>query len=194
MGRIIPLEKKSLNVSEGFTLIELLIVVIIIGLGAAMISVAVGGDHYEDEARKEAEEFLLTGNYLAEQAVFRGETYGGFFYPKEDEDGSPLWCYQWQRIRDSQWQALEELPERCLPLEFEVEILIDGQPWAYDDSLEYQDPVIGFYPSGEGSAEVNLRFFREASNEHQAIEEEFLLTPIGELRWVTEEERLEQNP
>jgi len=135
MGRITIFEKKSLNIGKGFTLIELLIVVIIIGLGAAMISVAVGGDHYEDEARKQAEEFLLTGNYLAEQAVFRGETYGGFFYPQEDKDGSPIWCYQWQRIRDSQWQELEELPARCLPPEFEVEILIDDQPWQYDDSL-----------------------------------------------------------
>lgn len=194
MGRSVIPYLKTKTADQGFTLIELLIVVVIIGFAITMVTLSVGGDHYEDEARKEAEEFLLTGNYLAEQAVFRGETYGGFFYPKEDEDGSPLWCYQWQRIRDSQWQVLEELPERCLPLEFEVEILIDGQPWAYDDSLEYQDPVIGFYPSGEGSAEVNLRFFREASNEHQAIEEELLLTPIGELRWVTEEERLEQNP
>jgi general secretion pathway protein H len=193
MGRPIVFNKKLSSAHQGFTLIELLIVVIIIAMGAALVSVAVGGDHYQDEARKEAEEFLLTGNYLAEQAVFRGETYGGFFYPKDDQDGSPVWCYQWQRIRDSQWQPLEELPERCLPIEFEVEILIDGQPWAYDDSLEYHDPVIGFYPSGEGSAEVNLRFFREAFDQHEATEEVFLLTPMGELRWLTEEERLEQN-
>lgn len=193
MGRAVISRVKIHSTDQGFTLIELLIVVMIIGFSVAIVSLSVGGDHYQDEARKEAEEFLLTGNYLAEQAVFRGETYGGFFYPKEDDDGSPLWCYQWQRIRDSQWQPLEEIPERCLPLEFEVDILIEGQAWAYDDSLEYHDPVIGFYPSGEGSAEVNLRFFREASNQHQATEEEFLLTPLGELRWVTEEKRLEQD-
>lgn len=193
MGRAVISRVKIRSTDQGFTLIELLIVVMIIGFSVAFVSLSVGGDHYQDEARKEAEEFLLTGNYLAEQAVFRGETYGGFFYPKDDEDGSPIWCYQWQRIRDSQWQPLEELPERCLPLEFEVEILIEGQAWVYDDSLEYHDPVIGFYPSGEGSAEVNLRFFREASNQHQATEEEFLLTPLGELRWVTEEKRLEQD-
>ncbi len=194
MGRITLPIQKPLRISQGFTLIELLIVVIVIAMGAALMSIAVGGDHYQDEARKEAEEFLLSGQYLAEQAVFRGETYGGFFYPKDDAEGSPIWCYQWQRVRDSQWQPLQELPERCLPLEFDLEIEIDGQPWAYDDSLEYHDPVIGFYPSGEGSAEVNLRFFREASNEHPATEEALLLTPMGELRWITEEERLEQNP
>jgi len=52
---------------------------------------------------------------------------------------------------------------------------------------------MGFYPSGEGSANVNLRIFRQASNSQPATEEEFLLTPMGELHWVTEEERLEQN-
>lgn len=174
----------------GFTLIELLIVVIIIASAASIISLAIGGDEAEDEARKEAEEFFLTANYLSEQAVFRGETYGAFFYPTE-EDGETLWCYDWQRIRDAQWQPLQELTTRCLPPSFEVEILIDNLAWKYDESLEYQDPVLGFYPSGEGSAMVNLRFFRESSKDYPAAEEELSLTPTGELHWVTEEKRLE---
>jgi general secretion pathway protein H len=181
---------REVTPSSGFTLIELLIVVIIIASAAAIVSVAIGGDAYEDEARKEAEEFLLRGDYLAEQAIFRGETYGAFFYPA-DNKGNLVWCYQWQRVRDSRWQPIEELGERCLPQDYEVEILIDNQAWQYDDSLEYHDPVMGFYPSGEGSAMVNLRFFRESSSRAQAKEEEFLLTPAGELRWISEEERLE---
>jgi general secretion pathway protein H len=186
MGRKISPKRQF----TGFTLIELLIVVIIIAMAVSIISVAVGGDADEDEARKQAEEFFLSANYLSEQAVFRGETYGAFFYPKE-EDGETLWCYDWQRIRDAQWQPLEELSSRCLPPRFEVEILIDNLAWKYDESLEYQDPVMGFYPSGEGSAMVNLRFFRESSNDYPAAEEELSLTPTGEVHWVTEEQRLE---
>lgn len=176
---------------QGFTLIELLIVVIIIASAATAVTFAIGGDAYEDEARKEAEEFLLRGDYLAEQAVFRGETYGAFFYPETDDNGEARWCYQWQRVRDARWQPISELEARCLPPGFEVEILIDNQPWQYDDSLEYHDPVMGFYPSGEGSAMVNMRFVRESSSQHEAREEEFLLTPAGELQWVSEKERLE---
>jgi len=184
--------KITSQTQTGFTLIELLIVVLIIGMSAAMVVMGIGGDHNQEEAHKEAQEFLLSGQYLAEQAVFRGETYGAFFYPQEEEDGTTHWCYQWQRVRDAKWQPLEEILPRCLPDDFEVEIFIDKQPWKYDESLEFHDPVMGFYPSGEGSASVNLRFFRKASAQHEANEEEFLLAPMGELHWVTEEERLEK--
>ncbi len=190
MGRI--KKHSGLKTSRGFTLLEVLVVVILIAMGASMISIAIGGDHYEEEARKEAEQFLLTGKYLSEQAVFRGETYGAFFYPQEIDDGL-IWCYLWQRVRDAQWQPLGELPERCLPYGFEVEIFIDKQPWEYDDSQEHHDPVMGFFPSGEGSASVELRIFRDGDNQHEPSEELFQLAPTGELRWVTEEERLEQN-
>lgn len=177
---------------QGFTLLEVLIVVILIAMGASLVSIAVGGDHYAEEARKEAEEFMLSGKYLSEQAVFRGETYGAFFHPMETDDGL-VWCYLWQRVRDGQWQPLAELPERCLPLGFELEIFVDKQAWEYDDSQEYHDPVMGFFPSGEGSANVELRIFRDGDAQHESSEELFQLTPMGELRWVTEEERLEED-
>jgi prepilin-type N-terminal cleavage/methylation domain-containing protein len=51
MGRI----NSSPKTNRGFTLLEILVVVILIAMGATMISIAIGGDHYEEEARKEAQ-------------------------------------------------------------------------------------------------------------------------------------------
>ena len=183
--------------ARGFTLLEILVVVFIIGLAAAVISVAVGGNSAANLVRKEAETFMLQGSYVAEQAILKGETHGLFvdLRPAQDMESNEHWCYQWRRVRDRQWQDLPELPLHCLPEQLAIEFTLDGQLWEFDPELEYQEPVIGFFPSGDASGEVEIHILANplqmvSSDEFET--ERFKLEVIGELRWITEEERLEQ--
>ncbi len=180
---------------QGFTLIEIIVVVFIIGLAVGVISIAVGGNAATDNARKEAEEFMLQASYVAEQAVLKGETYGLFaeLRPAQDIDTEEQWCYTWKRVRDRQWQELPELQTHCIAEGLAIEFTIDEELWEYDPELEYQDPVMGFFPSGDSSGEVEISIFASQANMDDEVEtQKFKLDLIGELHWINEEERLKE--
>jgi general secretion pathway protein H len=176
---------------QGFTLIEIMIVVFVIGISVAMVSFSMGGDSEREQTRKAAGEFVLRADYIAEQAVLKGETYGLFATPRITEEISfgkaEEWCYQWRRVRDRQWENLPELPDQeCLAPGMKLDFVIDEKLWKYDPELEYQDPVMGFFPSGDGSGEVEVAIYMDGSvgvDDVQRIE----LSVIGELHWLNEE-------
>jgi len=182
---------------SGFTLIEILLVVFIIGMTVSVISLSVGGNAAINQLQKETEEFMLQASYIAEQSVLKGETHGLFVQMREVDTGEASvreqWCYQWRRIRDQEWQDLPELPEpRCLPKDLVMEFVIDDKDWKYDPDIEFQDPVMGFYPSGDGSAEVEIMLFvdDQASSAGEDTIQRITLDVVGQLKWVNEEERL----
>lgn len=180
---------------RGFTLIEIIFVVFIIGMAVGVISIAVGGNAAADMTRKEAEEFMLQASYIAEQSVLKGETHGLFVAPRpaQDIDGQEQWCYQWRRVRDRQWQDLPELSQHCLAEGQKIDFVVEDELWEFDPELEYQDPVMGFFPSGDGSGKVEISIYAEqiASGE-TAVTEEFELDLAGELHWLSEEKRIEE--
>lgn len=179
---------------QGFTLIEIIVVVFIIGMAVGVISIAVGGKAITDRARKEAEEFMLQADYVAEQAVLKGETYGLFaeLHPPQDIDAEEQWCYTWRRVRDHEWQDLPELSTHCIAEGLALEFTIDEKVWEYDPELEYQDPVMGFFPSGDASAAVEIAIFANKTSLDDDIETQtFELNLVGELHWINEEKRLE---
>jgi general secretion pathway protein H len=178
---------------QGFTLIEIIVVVFIIGMAVGVISISVGGNAAADQARKEAEEFMLQAGYVAEQAILKGEVYGLFveLRPAQDIDGQEQWCYTWRRVRDREWQDLPELSAHCVAERLAIEFTIDEDLWEYDPELEYQDPVIGFFPSGDASAEVEIAIFADQSMDEEVETQKFKLDLTGELHWINEEERLE---
>lgn len=180
---------------QGFTLIEIIFVVFIIGMAVGVISIAVGGNAAADMTRKEAQEFMLQANYIAEQSVLKGETHGLFVEPRQaqDIDGQEQWCYQWRRVRDRQWQDLPELSEHCLPEGQVIEFVVEEELWEFDPELEYQDPVMGFYPSGDGTGAVEIAIHADQSQSgEQIVTEELELDLAGELHWVSEEKRIEE--
>jgi len=180
---------------RGFTLIEIIIVVFIIGMAVGVISVSVGGDDAADLARKEAGTFMLQGSYIAEQSVLKGETHGLFveLRPPQDIDSKEQWCYRWRRVRDRQWQDVPELEQHCLPEQLAIEFVIDEELWEYDPELEYQEPVMGFFPSGDGSGAVDISIFANELQAGNDVEtEQFKLDMMGELHWVSEEKRFEE--
>lgn len=180
---------------QGFTLIEIIFVVFIIGMAVSVISISVGGNALAERSKKEAETFLLQADYMAEQSVLKGETHGLFaeLRPPQDIDGQAQWCYQWKRVRDRQWQAVPELSQHCLDEGLVLEFYVDEELWEYDPELEFQQPVLGFFPSGDASGVVEINLFvdqlqRDGDEETQRFE----LDISGELRWINEEKRLEQ--
>lgn len=182
---------------SGFTLIEILLVVFIIGMTVSVISLSIGGNAAINKLQKETEEFMLQASYIAEQSVLKGETHGLFVQMREVDTGEASiveqWCYQWRRIRDQEWQDLPELPEpRCLPEGLVMEFVIDDKDWKYDPDIEFQDPVMGFYPSGDGSAEVEITLFAagQTSSADEDKIQRITLDVVGQLKWVNEEERL----
>jgi general secretion pathway protein H len=181
------------NTSQrGFTLIEIIFVVFIIGMAIGVISIAVGGDATAQATRKEAEEFMLQAGYIAEQSVLKGETHGLFveLRPAQDIDGLEQWCYQWRRVRDRQWQDVPELTQHCLAEGQKIDFVVDDELWEFDPELEYQDPVMGFFPSGDGSGETEISIYPDQSPGSEA--EQFKLDLAGELHWLSEEKRIKE--
>lgn len=180
---------------RGFTLIEIIFVVFIIGMAVGVISIAVGGNAAADMTRKEAEEFMLQANYIAEQSVLKGETHGLFVEPRaaQDVDGQEQWCYQWRRVRDRQWQDLPELVQHCMAEGQVIEFVVDDKLWEFDPELEYQEPVMGFYPSGDGSGKIEISIHADQLQSEDSVEQEdFELDLGGELHWVSEEKRVQE--
>lgn len=183
------------HTQQGFTLIEIIFVVFIIGMAVGVISIAVGGNAAADMTRKEAEEFMLQAGYIAEQSVLKGETHGLFveLRPAADIDAKEQWCYQWRRVRDRQWQDLPELTGHCLAEGQVIEFVVEDELWEFDPELEYQDPVVGFFPSGDSSGKIEIAIYADQLQGGKESEtEHFELNPAGELHWVSEEKRVEE--
>ncbi|MEJ2416725.1 MAG: type II secretion system minor pseudopilin GspH [Exilibacterium sp.] len=149
--------------SGGFTLIELLVVVMIIALGAGVVSLAVG-DKRIKEMRTIAERFSAVAELAAEEAALGGEPMGLEWLPPE---GEKPWRYRWYRFRDEQWiDADRPLLETALPPYVEVILEVDGvegqESIEDDDTTELLDeaiegveqgpqPEIVFFTSGEAT-------------------------------------------
>ena len=82
--------------AAGFTLIELMVVLVIIGVLAAMVRINVG-DNNARQARQEAAVLIQMMNALREKAVLEGQEYGLRFEPQ---------AYQLMRFEADQWQAV----------------------------------------------------------------------------------------
>lgn len=180
---------------QGFTLIEIIFVVFIIGMAVSVISISVGGNALAERSKKEAETFMLQAGYVAEQSVLKGETHGLFveLRPAQDIDALEQWCYQWKRVRDRQWQDVPELGQHCLDEGLVIEFIVDEELWEYDPELEYQDPVLGFFPSGDASGVVEISLFvDQLQSDGDEETQRFELDISGELRWMNEEKRREE--
>lgn len=177
---------------RGFTLLELMVVVLIIGLGLSVISVAIGRDDVS-VVRTETQNFIAKTDFVAEQALLNREILGLFVEPRTVVDSTNnQWCYRWQRFRDNSWQAAHEnLGEVCLPLDVQLDMVVEDEPWEYDPELETQPPVLVFYPSGEATLFEMALFPVTAGgavndDDIQRIEVDMM----GEVRWLNREREL----
>lgn len=183
---------------QGFTLIEIMVVVIIIGLAVSLVNIAVNTNTPQEMVQDEAQEFVLEANYVAEQSVLKGETHGLFIevrpLQKYSAIASEEWCYQWRRVRDRQWGDLPELPQmHCLPEGMALELVLDDEKWEYDPELEYQDPVLGFFPSGDASSEIELAIYLDDQGglPDDDLVQRVQINLMGEIHWLNQEAQAE---
>lgn len=170
---------------QGFTLIEIMIVVMIIGLSAGMATLAFAPDD-TTELEQAVDKFMLQAEFVSEQTVLTGEVVGLFVKPRPAREGD-TWCYQWRRFRNSAWQPVSDfLPDQCLRPEVELELVVEGEPYEYDEREKTPKPVLMFYPSGEASRLEMALFTRFESDEVERVQ----IDMMGDVRWLNREQEL----
>jgi general secretion pathway protein H len=170
---------------QGFTLIEIMIVVMIIGLSAGMATLAFAPDD-TSELEEAVGKFMLQAEFIAEQTVLTGDVVGLFVAPRANRDGD-TWCYRWRRFRNREWQPVSDfLTDQCLRPDTELELVVEGEPYEYDERETSPQPVLMFYPSGEASRLEMALFTRFDSDEVERIEVDMM----GQVRWLNREQEL----
>lgn len=88
---------------SGFSLLELLVVVFIIGMGVAIVGVAIGTNKPQ-ELRNNARDFANFTALVEEEAVLSREPWGVQIYRKgETEEGHDKVAYRFLRLTDRGW-------------------------------------------------------------------------------------------
>ena len=150
--------------NAGFSLLELLVVVVIIGLGLAIVSFAMGGNA-PLELRNSVRTFANLTALVEEEAVLTREPWGLQLYRERSEEGDETIVYRFLRFQGEEgWQPAAPpesaaggrfLPNLVAILEIEgAEQLIEPLP--EKDEIE---PTIWLAPGGEVTPfELRLRF------------------------------------
>jgi len=106
---------------RGFTLLELMIVIVLMGVLAGMVSLAIGPSPAR-EARQQAQDFIRAVQALRERAVLDAREYGVRLQPRG---------YQALRFEAEAWTALASMQR--LPDDVTLELELDGHEVALDD-------------------------------------------------------------
>lgn len=179
---------------SGFTLIELMMVVLVMGFGLTLVTLALNQDG-SSQARDETEEFIRRAEFAAEQSLLTTQIMGLFVEPRGQANSlHDRWCYSWQRWRNYAWEPIEVLAEYCLPESLQLELVVETETWTYDAKRSPQPPVLVFQPSGESTrlelaiAESNLPGGGDP-DQVQRID----IDMLGQIRWLNREAELAQN-
>ncbi len=113
---------------RGFTLVELLVVLLIIGLGIAVVALSVD-DNRGQQLLTDARRFANETAAVADGAVFDPQPWGAQIY-REGEKGEERIAWRWLHFGDKGW-ALQTPPDLEAGGEFgpgvEAVLLIDGE-------------------------------------------------------------------
>jgi len=154
------MEHTKVNKTAGFTLIEIMVVVVIIGLMAALLLVNLSRD-LDRLARIEAERFLVIVNEVRDEAIISGES---FFLLIDDGQAN----YRFQAVREARVSTTDDglLDRRSLEqgLELDWEVFEDVD----DDTT--QDRVL-ISPLGEITP-FDARFVGEDNQYHVFVNDE----------------------
>lgn len=107
---------------RGFTLLELMVVIVLIGVLAGMVSLAIGPSPAR-EARQQAQDFIRVVQQLRERAVLDGVEYGVRVQPRG---------YQALRLAPRGWTAMA--PLHRLPEGMTLGLEQDGHAWVLDEA------------------------------------------------------------
>lgn len=145
----------KIKAQGGFSLLELMAVILVIGMGLAMVSLTMRGGEPEEEVWNTIEQFMGLAQFASERAILSGETSALFLEPPEwqvqrgqsvDDIG---WRYSWITSSSEGWQKMPNAPAITLPPTIQLTVEINEMLWDYESQVDRTTPVAAYYPSGE---------------------------------------------
>src|SRR5690606_34773952 len=95
------------------------------------------------------------------------------------------WCYRWRRWRDQNWQPVSDfLPDQCLDADTDIEMVVEGEVYEYDERDTTPTPVLWFYPSGE-TTPFEIAFFDRFDSEDI---ERVRVNMMGDITWQSRQD------
>ena len=148
----------KIKAQGGFSLLELMAVILVIGLGLAMVSLTMRGGEPEEEIWNAIEQFMGLAQFASERAILSGETTALFIEPPEwqVQRGQSVtdigWRYSWITSSSEGWLKIPNLPPITLPPTVQLRVEVDEMRWDYEAQVDRTMPVAAYYPSGEITA------------------------------------------
>ena len=166
--------------SRGFTLLELLVVMVIIGVLATMVSLAVGGRAVDDRLQAESRRLEELFRLAADEAQAKGLEFGF----RQTEDGFEF------LTPDSQtglWEVVSDglFRPRQIPAPFVMQLRIDGR---------VIKPVKSRPPEPDAGKEVDVLRPATRADDARRIEPQILILSTGEMTPFTLDLRLPDAP
>lgn len=166
---------RSQRADSGFTLIEILVVLVVVGLLAALAIVNLGGGQQLREMENEVRELYLLMQTATEQAILNNEELGLVF----DEDG-----YQFVRYDDQsdEWASQNErlFRPRSVPEWLAITSIIeDDTPRLINDKDKLR-PDLVFFSSGETTPfELEFTIGSDTDRMHRIVSD-----GLNGLEWI----------
>lgn len=162
---IYRISNKMLKLRQtGFTLMEVMLVILLMGLTAAVVTMSIGNSGPQQALERTAQQFMAATELVLDETVLSGQ-FIGIVIEKTS--------YQFVFYKDGKWNPLEKdrmLSEKQMETGVSLNLVLDGLPLVQEDEEEkswfdepfieaktedkkkHPEPQIMLFPSGEMSA------------------------------------------
>ena len=152
----------------GFTLLEIMLVVLLMGLSAAVVTMSLSHADPKKALEKQAKKFIASAELVLDETVLSGQLLGLVI----ESD-----TYRFVVYHEEKWQPLESdrlLGEQQMPEGVSLEIVVDGLPLVQSDEDEQS-----LFDDDDDSDDPFIEETEEEKKKHP--EPQILLFPSGEI-------------
>ena len=134
---------------------ELMAVLMIVGMGLGLVTLAIGHGGPEKEMYDKLDQFMVQSDFASEHAVVSGEAMGLLLEPpqwqvEEKQDIDDIgWRYRWQKLGVKGWENVTTMEAVSFPPTVDIEVTLGGKRWDWAKFADKKNPIISISPSGE---------------------------------------------